>query len=146
MKKLSNLMILLGFIVLNSNLFGINDSEKLVKTEKIKFSKMDYAKIVAASIGTIWFSLASLIAIEELQEKPFLPDCLQVPLIPIFIPIAYIARHVFEIQGSNQENVNTILKTSGITAAILATGSGLYLWKKLSELRKKQANAEIGKI
>lgn len=137
MKKILACMFLIG-LVTQVNLFAMNEKQEIAKTEKAQISKKDYAKVVAAAIGAGWFSVAALTVILEFNGYD-LPDVAAIPLAPLVYPLLY---GYFYLTGDLPENVGErnalklhIVKTSGALAGILASGCGLYLYKKLAELR-----------
>lgn len=136
MKRISIFMLFLGFVTLNTNLFAIKDNKEATNTEKAQLSKMDYAKIAAASLGFLWFSTAALTP-PIMVRRYTLPHWVLRPVQSVAIPI-YLASTLLGAQESNK-NESTTITIAGTVSGIFASQLAIYLYKKISDLRKNEA-------
>lgn len=136
MQKILTFMLFLG-LALNINICTIKANDEKSKNEKAHLSKMDYAKITAALVSTVWFSFAALTSPLSVRDNDVLPDFAYSPLLSLFIPMAIIGKILFKCEDSD-ENINSFLTLAGITSVALASESGRYVYKKIYELRRMQ--------
>ena len=68
MKKIL-ILALLGCMALNSSVFSMERKQEKQQKSKVQFTKMDWAKLTAASLGCAWFLLAGIGAIVNCSGK-----------------------------------------------------------------------------
>lgn len=137
LRKLT-LILLLGFIALNTNLFAIKENKEMAKTEKLQISKKDCAKVIAAGLGLTFFGTAGIGSFLILKRILTENDKFTIPSTIIFdlITKGCVIRSV-EKYADNIDKAICVI--SGLTVSVL----GFYLYKKISEFRNKKQSVRI---
>lgn len=144
MKKLTY-AVFLGFLALNTNLSAIN--EKVPKTEKTKFNKKDYAKVGAASLGFLLFTAAALTPPVAIRRSANLPDWALIPIWTLSIPIYQInillrgkksEEDLILREKKSKEDLKSVMAIAGTLSGIIAYQLAIYIYKKISSLRKNE--------
>lgn len=136
MKKRSIFILFLGFVTLNTDLYSMEKKQEPRKIEKNQVSKADYAKIIAAGFGIGFLGIAAITSFLHLNDRIKEDNISMIPLISLFVPSSWISRK-FGMEDTQEFRDNTV-KTIGSGSILMTAGLGLYLYKKISELRKKQ--------
>jgi hypothetical protein len=149
MKKILALIIL-SALAINLNITAMQKkTEPAKRDQQTRLSKMDYAKIAAASVGALlcgWSALAAYPTSRQAIESP--DDFISWktgPAILMFVPLAVIFK-LYDHQGINTPlRQNITFGLSGALSCAISGGLSWYVYKKLSQL-KSNKRSESEKI
>ena len=143
MKKIL-MLALLGCIALNSNVFSMERKQEKEQNSKVQFTKMDWAKLTAASLGCAWLSLAGVETIWVNSADRDLDSIILAPYYSLVIPI-YFSFLGLGCQDDNPTKY-TCLGSAIFTSGIFSSLLGRYVYKKLVQLRASRSSAEKHKV
>ena len=79
MKKIL-MLALLGCMALNFNVYSMEKKQEKQQKSRVQFTKMDWAKLTAASLGCGWFSLVRIGAIVGVSDDMSADNPILIPL------------------------------------------------------------------
>jgi hypothetical protein len=142
MKKIL-VLVLFGFLALNANLFSMEQKQEIVKPEKTQLTKMDWAKVVAASVGCAYFGWAALMMYPLRESIKHEFEFINLPSISAGGPLYFLAMLLG--QPADDSTLNKSMVLGGIVSGMVACGLGAYVYKKLSVLRRNSDLFSMGK-
>lgn len=144
--------LLLSFMASSTNIFSMESKKDLAKRDAKEFTKLDGAKVAAASLGFGLFALAAarVYPIMKCANSNIKNESrLNIPLALVGTPFAVAASFMMPKDKKVKDSPtakNIILGLAGVTTALCAGGCGWYIWKKVSKLKSKspqKSSAEI---
>jgi hypothetical protein len=143
MKKMVAL-ILLAFLAFNSSVDAMGKKQEPPRqAQQARLSKMDWAKVAAASGGAVfcaWAVLGMPLRFHALYSPGDFKWYHQ-PSYLFLIPFACC----FDLSNTSKSADKMIYGVSGALSAMLASGLGFYVYKKLARLRANK-QSELKKI
>lgn len=138
MKKILT-VILIGFVTLNTNIFGMeNEQSSSKQNQQVRLSKIDIAKVGAASLGAVFCAWSALMANSTFSNlySDYDYEWYHYPSRFAVIPFY----HFLFIDGSKSSELTDKIIYGGaeILSGITAGTLGFYVYKKLSTLRTQK--------